>query len=175
MKLPSYIPEIADKKYRQQTFLQSCLTSPPHLRRRTPAPRAPHAPTTKPATLVLPPPPPPPPLMQETRMGTRSRSPSTATRISQIDGTCDIDFSEEEGSNNIARDEKVIEIEGMRDEKQLVERLQLRDSLRKRRIELLDELSELETRTLELCQTREVQRENRNRMLRQQKETEAKI
>merc|ERR1712018_199706 len=60
MKLPSYIPEIADKKYRQQAFLQSCRTSPPHLRRRTPASRAPPAPITKPAAVVLPPPPPPP-------------------------------------------------------------------------------------------------------------------
>merc|ERR1719348_1231829 len=105
MKLPSYIPEVADKKYRQQTFLQSCLTSPPHLRRRTPAPRAAIA-SIKPAALVLPPPP-PPPMVQETGMGTRSRSPSTATRISQIDGTCDIDFAEEENSNDIFKDEKV--------------------------------------------------------------------
>merc|ERR1719430_1467911 len=172
MKLPSFIPEIADKKYRQQTFLQSCLTSPPHLRRRTPAPRAPIA-LAKPAALVLPPP--PPPLVQETRMGTRSRSPSTATRISQMDGTCDIDFSQEEESNDILRDGKVIEIEGMKDENQLAHRLQLRDSLRKRRMELLEELSELETRKLELCQTKEVQRENRSRMLRQQEETKAKI
>ena len=73
-----------------------------------------------------------------------------------MDGTCDIDFSEEEKGNNIPRDEKVIEIEGMKDEKQLAERLQLRDSLRKRRIELLDELSLLETKKLELCQTKEV-------------------
>ena len=76
-------------------------------------------------------------------------------QISQIDGTCDIDFSEEEGSN-IPRDEKVTKIEGMGDEKHLAERLQLRDSLRKRRIELLDELSELQTKKLELCQAREV-------------------
>merc|ERR1719490_684073 len=55
MKLPSYIPEVADKKYRQQTFLQSCLTSPPHLRRRTPAPRAHALPLKPPAPLVLPP------------------------------------------------------------------------------------------------------------------------
>jgi len=172
MKLPSYIPEVADKKYRQQNFLQSCLTSPPHLRRRTPAPRAALA-LIKPAVL----PPPPPPVVQESRMGTRSRSPSTATRISQMDGTCDIDFPQEENSNKILRDEKVtaIEKEGMRDEKQLAERLQLRDSLRKRRIELLEELSEAEMRKLELCQTKEVQRENRCRMLRQQEETEAKI
>jgi len=173
MKLLSFIPEVADKKYRQQNFLQSCLTSPPHLRRRTPAPRAAIAPI-KPAVL---PPPPPPPMVQETRMGTRSRSPSTATRISQMDGTCDIDFSEEENSNNIIMDEKVISIkqDGERDGKQLAERLQLRDSLRKRRIELLEELSELETRKLELCETKEVQRENRCRMLQQQEETEAKI
>jgi len=172
MKLPSYIPEVADKKYRHQNFLQSCLTSPPHLRRRTPAPRAALA-LIKPAVL----PPPPPPVVQESRMGTRSRSPSTATRISQMDGTCDIDFPQEENSNKILKDEKVtaIEKEGMRDEKQLAERLQLRDSLRKRRIELLEELSEAETRKLELCQTKEVQRENRCRMLRQQEETEAKI
>merc|ERR1719376_1467784 len=109
-------------------------------------------------------------------MGTRSRSPSTATRISQMDGTCDVDFSEE-NSNNILMDEKVISIkqDGERDGKQLAERLQLRDSLRKQRIELLAELSELETRKLELCETKEVQRENRCRMLRQQEETEAKI
>jgi len=175
MKLPSYIPEVADKKYRQQTFLQSCLTSPPHLRRRTPAPRAAIAPI-KPAALVLPPPP-PPPMVQETRMGTRSRSPSTATRISQIDGTCDIDFAEQENSNDIFKDEKVITIEkdDMRDGNQLAERLQLRDSLRKRRMELLAEFSKLETKKFELRQTKEVQRENRCRMLRQQEETEAKI
>jgi hypothetical protein len=96
-------------------------------------------------------------------------------QISQMDGTCDIDFSQEEESNNILRDGKVIENEGMRDEKQPADRLQLRDSLRKRRMELLEELSELETRKLELCQTKEVQRENRSRMLRQQEETKAKI
>ena len=73
-----------------------------------------------------------------------------------MDGTWDIDFSQEEESNNILRDEKVIEIEGRRDEKQLADRIQLRDSLRKRRMELLEELSELETRKLELCQTKEV-------------------
>ena len=77
-------------------------------------------------------------------------------QISQMDGTWDIDFSQEEESNNILRDEKVIEIEGRRDEKQLADRIQLRDSLRKRRMELLEELSELETRKLELCQTKEV-------------------
>merc|ERR1719295_1655952 len=173
MKLPSYIPEVADKKYRQQTFLQSCLTSPPHLRRRTPAPRAAIAPI-KPAALVLPP---PPPMVQETRMGTRSRSPSTATRISQIDGTYDIDFAEQENRIDIFKDEKVITIEkdDMRDGNQLAERLQLRDSLRKRRMELLAEFSKLETKKFELRQTKEVQRENRCRMLRQQEETEAKI
>ena len=75
-----------------------------------------------------------------------------------MDGTCDIDFPREENSNKILRDEKVtaIEKEGMRDEKQLAERLQLRDSLRKRRIELLEELSEAEMRKLELFQTKEV-------------------
>merc|ERR1711974_100281 len=175
MKLPSYIPEVADKKYRQQTFLQSCLTSPPHLRRRTPASRAAIAPIKPAAALVLPPP--PPPLVQETRMGTRSRSPSIAARISQMDGTCDIDFTQEESSYDILRDDKLITIEeeSMKYGNQLAERLQLRDSLRKQRMELLEELSELETRKLELCQTKEVQRENRCRMLRQQEETEAKI
>ena len=75
-----------------------------------------------------------------------------------MDGTCDIDFPEEENSNNIIMDEKVISIkqDGERDGKQLAQRLQLRDSLRKRRIELLEELSELETRKLELCETQEV-------------------
>ena len=65
---------------RQQNFLQSCLPSPPHLRRRTPAPRAAIA-LVKPAVL---PPPTPPTVVQESRMGTRSRSPSTATRVSTV-------------------------------------------------------------------------------------------
>ena len=79
-------------------------------------------------------------------------------QISQMDGTCDIDFSEGENSNNILMDKKVISIkqDGERDGKQIAQRLQLRDSLRKRRIELLEELSELETRKLELCETQEV-------------------
>ena len=35
-RVTTYIPEIADKKYRYQTFLQNSITSPPHLRRRKP-------------------------------------------------------------------------------------------------------------------------------------------
>ena len=53
-----------------------------------------------------------------------------------MDGTCDIDFTQEKESNDILRDGKVIEIEGMRDENQMAHRLKLRDSLRKRRMEL---------------------------------------
>jgi len=176
MKLPSYIPEVADKKYRQQTFLQSCLTSPPHLRRRTPAPRAPALPLKPPAPLVLPPPSPPPPVLQETRMGTRSRSPSTATKISQMDGTWDIDFLDEEDSNDNPDNENVISLDNvMTDGEHLDQRVRLRNSLRKRRVELLAELSELESKKQKLCETKEVQRENRCRLLKQQEETEAKI
>ena len=74
-----------------------------------------------------------------------------------MDGTCDIDFTQEKESNDILRDEKMMEMEGMRDENQLAHRLKLRDSLRERRMELLEELSELEIRKLELHQTKEVQ------------------
>ena len=35
-RVSTYIPEVADKKYRYQTFLQNSITSPPHLRRRKP-------------------------------------------------------------------------------------------------------------------------------------------
>ena len=31
----TYVPEISDRKFRYQTFLQNSLSSPPHLRRRT--------------------------------------------------------------------------------------------------------------------------------------------
>jgi len=154
-KCLSHIPEVADRKYRQQNFLQSCLNSPPHLRRRPPAPRP--APATKPAA-PLDPPPPPPPITLETRMGTRSRSPSIATRIGQLDGTCDIDIQEEDNSNIFKVDQTVHG--DMRDkleyDQQLRERIQLRDSLRKRREELLTEVSQLQTRKLELQHIKEV-------------------
>ena len=46
--------------------------------------------------------------------------------------------------------------DNLEDDQQLRERIQLRDSLRKRRVELLTEVSLLETRKLELQQIREV-------------------
>ena len=44
----------------------------------------------------------------------------------------------------------------LEDDQQLSERIQLRDSLRKRRVELLTEVSQLQTRKLELQQIKEV-------------------
>ena len=44
----------------------------------------------------------------------------------------------------------------LEDDQQLRERIQLRDSLRKRRVELLTEVSQLESRRLELQHIKEV-------------------
>ena len=79
-------------------------------------------------------------------------------QIGQLDGTCDIDIQEEDNINIFKVDQTVHDDmrDNLEDDQQLRERIQLRDSLRKRRVELLTEVSLLETRKLELQQIREV-------------------
>eukprot|EP00091_Calanus_sinicus_P015890 TRINITY_DN3486_c0_g1_i1.p1 TRINITY_DN3486_c0_g1~~TRINITY_DN3486_c0_g1_i1.p1 ORF type:complete len:336 (+),score=48.82 TRINITY_DN3486_c0_g1_i1:281-1288(+) len=81
-RVSSYIPEVADKKYRYQTFLQNSITSPPHLRRRKPN-QLPSLP--RPAkSLSFP---------TTEKMETRNKSPSLSK--SQVDGANDLSDSDE--------------------------------------------------------------------------------
>ena len=75
-----------------------------------------------------------------------------------MDGTCDIDIQEEDNINIFKVDQTVHDDmrDNLEDDQQLKERIQLRDSLRKRRVELLTEVSQLQTRKLELQQIKEV-------------------
>jgi len=143
-RVASYIPEVADKKFRYQTFLQSSITSPPHLRRRMPPQVAPSLP--KPVKALS--------FPLETRMGTRSKSPSIAK--SQLDGACDLEDVMEAG-------------EGIND------RLEVRDSLLKRREELNKEMYELNAKQIMLRDIREVQKEKKAILLKEQAETMGKI
>ena len=75
-----------------------------------------------------------------------------------MDGTCDIDIQEEDNINIFKVDQSVHDDirDKLEDDQQLRERIQLRDSLRKRRVELLTEVSQLESRRLELLHIKEV-------------------
>ena len=78
-------------------------------------------------------------------------------QISQMDGTWDIDFLDEEDSNDNPDNENVISLDNViTDGEHLNQRVRLRNSLRKRRVELLAELSELESKKQKLCETKEV-------------------
>ena len=78
-------------------------------------------------------------------------------QISQMDGTWDIDFLDEEDSNDNPDNENVISLDNvMTDGEHLDQRVRLRNSLRKRRVELLAELSELESKKQKLSETKEV-------------------
>ena len=79
-------------------------------------------------------------------------------QIGQLDGTCDIDIQEEDNINIFKVDQTVHDDmrDKLEDDQQVRERIQLRNSLRKRREELLTEVSQLQTRKLELQQIKEV-------------------
>jgi len=181
----SHVPEVSDKKIRQHAFLQSCLTSPPHLRRRAPLPRLPRAPPPPDTLAPRRPPAGPPGALQRAPGGasesrrpppgegraTRSKSPSIA-RMGQVDGSWDM---EEEMVEESAEEEEM-EGEGSGEEVgSVVARLEERDRLLKRRAELLEEVQALQARSLELRNIREVQKDNKEAMMRQNRETEAKI
>lgn len=164
-RVSSYVPDVADKKYRYQTFLQGSTTFSPHLRRRTPAstvsslprhslPRHSLPRVNKTFSFPL-----------ETRMGTRSKSPSIAR--TQLDGVCDLSEEENEVSeDNMAR---------LRTGGDITDRLEVRDKLRKRRKELEEEMVALHRKQEWLWEVRQAQRENRELLLRQQRQTEHRI
>lgn len=126
----TYIPDIADKKYRYQTFLQNTITSPPHLRRRKPnqLPTAP--PRSSPRTI--------PPLE---KMETRNKTLNLFK--SQVDGCDDlvdeVDDKDEPLLNN-----------------NFVERLEFRNQLLKRKLEMEEEMENLQKKAKILQDKREV-------------------
>jgi len=145
----TYIPDIADKKYRYQTFLQNTITSPPHLRRRKPnqLPTAP--PRSSPRTI--------PPLE---KMETRNKTLNLFK--SQVDGCDDlvdeVDDKDEPLLNN-----------------NFVERLEFRNQLLKRKLEMEEEMENLQKKAKILQDKRERQKEEKMLLLKEQKETEQKI
>jgi len=144
----TYIPEVADKKYRYQTFLQNSITSPPHLRRRKPN--------------QLPSNPKPVKSLSE-KMETRNKSPNLAK--SQVDGAADL--SEEDDSEEME--------EPCQTANKLKERIELRNCLRKRKKEMESQIEGLEKKRKYLQDVREAQKETKQLLMMEQKETRAKI
>jgi len=146
----TYIPEVSDKKYRYQTFLQNSITSPPHLRRRKPN-QLPSNP--KPAKSL------------SEKMETRNKSPNLAK--SQVDGAADL--SEEDDSGETEEEEPC------HTENKLRERIELRNCLRKRKNEMELEIEGLEKKRKYLQDVREAQKETKQLLMTEQRETRAKI
>eukprot|EP00090_Calanus_glacialis_P046773 TRINITY_DN9347_c0_g1_i1.p1 TRINITY_DN9347_c0_g1~~TRINITY_DN9347_c0_g1_i1.p1 ORF type:complete len:406 (-),score=90.70 TRINITY_DN9347_c0_g1_i1:186-1403(-) len=151
-RVSTYIPEVADKKYRYQTFLQNSITSPPHLRQRKPnqLPTVPRPvkslsfPTTE-------------------KMETRNKSPSLSK--SQVDGANDLSDSDsgENEENDVLSSDR------------MGERIELRNSLLKRKREMEMEIVLLQKKAKVLQEVREMQKEERCLLLKKQNETDAKI
>jgi len=149
-RVSTYIPEVADKKYRYQTFLQNSITSPPHLRRRKPN-QLPSLPRPI-KSLSFP---------TVEKMETRSKSPSLAK--SQVDGADDLS---EDSGNEESGTSMVYSIE---------ERIELRNSLLKRKKEMESEIETLQKKARILQEVREVQREEKCLLMKKQMETNSKI
>ena len=126
----TYVPDIADKKYRYQTFLQNTITSPPHLRRRKPnqLPSAP--PRSSPRTI--------PPLE---KMETRNKTLNLFK--TQVDGCDDSIYDVDDADVAV-------------DNNKFVERLELRNQLLKRKLEMEEEMEHLQKRAKILQEKREV-------------------
>ena len=145
------IPEISDKKYRYQTFLQSSITSPPHLRRRKPNQLPSLPPRQGLRTISLPPP---------EKMETRKKTVNMMK--TQVDGCQDLpDEMESEQSSS--------------GESELYQRLEYRNLLLKRKHEMEEEMETLQKRAKVLQDKREDQKDEKLRLLKEQKETEGKI
>jgi len=147
----TYIPEISDKKYRYQTFLQSSITSPPHLRRRKPNQLPSLPPRQGLRTISLPPP---------EKMETRKKTVNMMK--TQVDGCQDL--TEEMQSEESASAES-----------QLYQRLEYRNFLLKRKHEMEEEMETLQKRAKVLQERREDQKDEKLKLLMEQKETEVKI
>ena len=125
----TYIPDISDKKLRYQTFLQNTITSPPRLRNR----RSNQLPVLPPrvSTRNIPAP---------EKMETRNKS--LGMFRSQVDGSDDIVEDMEESipppANNIE------------------ERIAFRNQLLKRKLEMEDEMEDLQKRARTVQERREV-------------------
>jgi len=145
-RVSTYIPEVADKKYRYQTFLQNSITSPPHLRRRKPN-QLPSVPRPV-KSLSFP---------TVEKMETRSKSPSLSK--SQVDGADDLsEDSESEAMLN-----------------RFEERIELRNSLLKRKKEMEIEMESLQKKAKILQEVQERQKEEKSLLLKKQMETGLKI
>jgi len=145
-RVSTYIPEVADKKYRYQTFLQNSITSPPHLRRRKPN-QLPSVPRPV-KSLSFP---------TVEKMETRSKSPSLSK--SQVDGADDLsEDSESEAMLN-----------------RFEERIELRNSLLKRKKEMEIEMESLQKKAKILQEVQERQKEEKSLLLKKQMETGSKI
>ena len=125
----TYIPDISDKKLRYQTFLQNTITSPPRLRNR----RSNQLPVLPPrvSTRNIPAP---------EKMETRNKS--LGMFRSQVDGSDDLVEDMEESvpppTNNIE------------------ERIAFRNQLLKRKLEMEDEMEDLQKRARIVQERREV-------------------
>jgi len=197
-RVSTFVPEVADKKYRYQTFLQSSITSPPHLRRRKPS-QLPAVPPKVAKALSFPTFTPP-----LGRMETRKKSPSMAK--SQLDGANDEDFEDMlDGHHAQVEDiedwhDKAESIKGMHDEAEnmedlhddnhaqvanledlhdvnqaVTERLKVRDDLLDQRRKMKEEMVLLQTRKEALADYREVQKEEKWMLLKEREELEHKI
>ena len=124
----TYIPDISDKKLRYQTFLQNTITSPPRLRNR----RSNQLPVLPPraSTRNIPAP---------EKMETRNKT--LGMFRSQVDGADDL-------------------VEDMEEEsvptKNIAERIAFRNQLLKRKLEMEDELEDLQKRARTVQERREV-------------------
>ena len=125
----TYIPDISDKKLRYQTFLQNTITSPPRLRNR----RSNQLPVLPPraSTRNIPAP---------EKMETRNKT--LGMFRSQVDGADDLveDMEESDPPKNIA------------------ERVAFRNQLLKRKLEMEDELEDLQKRARTVQERREVRK-----------------
>jgi len=132
----TYVPEISDRKFRYQTFLQNSLSSPPHLRRRTREQQASTPPAPRHAT--------------PDRMETRNKTAKLDK--TQLDGA--IELSEEEPSDSAM--ESSCKASNGSPEYNVSERIALRNSLLKRKREMERELESFNTRKQFLLERKEV-------------------
>ena len=130
----TYIPDISDKKLRYQTFLQNTITSPPRLRNR----KTNQLPVLPPrsSTRTIPAP---------EKMETRNKT--LGLFKSQVDGCDDVelDLAEEKDMK-----EELVPIQNIQ------ERIAFRNQLLKRKLEMEEEMADLQKRARTVEERREV-------------------
>jgi len=153
--LVTYVPDIADKKYRYQTFLQSTINSPPHLRTRKPNQLPSGLPTSRSSPRNIQP---------LEKMETRNKAINLFK--SQVDGCEDLEIELSSDADNFNPSNQDFSLE---------ERIQFRNQLLKRKLEMEDEMHQLSKRAKYLQEKKERQKEEKMLLLKQQRETEEKI